>query len=262
MNVGLVHVTVDRSVATVRLHDPGRRNVLSHGMVTALTEAMDVVESNPSVRSVVLTGDGPAYCAGAELEVLIQASAGHFDAVRAVYEGFLRVLRSPLLTIAAVNGPAVGAGLNLALACDVRLASQRAFFDSRFAQLRLHPGGGHMWLLQRAVGYQQGALACLLSRTWDAQQALTVGLVASVHPPEELVQAAAALAASLEGQEGAFARLMTQTFRAEYEDQHHSHALAREAAAQEWSTTQPGFVDAVTAMQASIVAGRPPSRNQ
>ena len=100
--------------------------------------------------SVVLTGAGKAFCAGAELSVLRAAADGDFDSVRPVYEGFLRVLRSPLPTIAAVNGPAVGAGFNLALACDVRLAGRHAIFDTRFTQLRLHPGGGHTWLLARA----------------------------------------------------------------------------------------------------------------
>ena len=78
-----------------------------------------------------------------------------------IYEGFLRVLRSPLPTIAAVNGPAVGAGMNLALACDVRLAGASARFDTRFVKIGLHPGGGHVWMLERAVGPQAAAAMVL-----------------------------------------------------------------------------------------------------
>jgi len=252
----LVTVAHDRSVAVLRLHDPERRNVLSQEMVAAVGEAVDEIESDESARCLVVTGDGPAFCAGAELSALLQAGRGDFDAVRAVYDGFLRILRSPLLTIAAVNGAAVGAGLNLALACDIRLASEQAFFDTRFARLRLHPGGGHMWLLQRAVGYQQAALACLLSHTWDARQAEAVGLVASVHPGDDLIQAAVTLGAALEGQDAAFTRRMLETFRAEYSEPSHRDAMAMETTAQEWSTTQPGFVSAVAAIEGAVAARR------
>ncbi len=257
MSIDLVTVVLDRSVAVLRLCDPARRNVLSRDMVAALGVALDGIESDGSARCLVVTGHGSAFCAGAELSTLLQAGRGEFDAVRAVYDGFLRVLHSPLLTIAAVNGPAVGAGLNLALACDVRLASERAFFDTRFAQLQLHPGGGHMWLLQRAVGYQQAALACLLSQTWDARQAEAAGLVASVHPGDDLVEAAVRLGASLEGQDAALARRMVASFRAEYGEPSHARALAMETTAQQWSTAQPGFVSAVAAIEARIAAPRP-----
>lgn len=257
MSSPLVQVTITRSVAVLRLHDPDQRNVLSRALVSAIAHAMTEIESDESVRSVVVTGDGPAFCAGADLETLLQSASGDFASVRTVYDGFLRILRSPLLTIAAVNGPAVGAGVNLALACDVRLASERARFDTRFGELRLHPGGGHMWLLQRAVGYQQAALACLLSQTWDANHAREVGLVASVHPPEMLVDAAVALGASLEDRDAGFTRRMLASFRAEYDLATHEEALTLETTAQEWSTTLPGFVAGVEAIQQRVHAGRP-----
>lgn len=152
MSSSLVHLAITDSVAVLTLTDPKRRNVLSPEMVAGIGDAFDRAESDPSVRCVVLTGAGNGFCAGAELDTLFRAAEGDFGPVTRVYDGFLRVLRSPLLTVAAVNGPAVGAGMNLALACDLRIAGPTAFFDTRFAQLRLHPGGGHMWLLQRAVG--------------------------------------------------------------------------------------------------------------
>jgi enoyl-CoA hydratase len=256
VSTDLAHLSIEGSVAVLRLNDPRRRNVLSQELVAAIGRVMDEAESTDSVRSVVVTGAGSAFCAGAELETLARAAGGEFDAVRAVYDGFLRILHSPLLTIAAVNGQAVGAGLNLALACDVRLGSDQAHFDSRFAQLGLHPGGGHMWLMQRAVGYQQAALACLMSRAWDAQQALAVGLIASVHSGHELVDAAVSLAASLEGQDVSFARRMINNFRIEYQEPLHERALATETAAQKWSTEQPAFVDGVASVQARVAAHR------
>src|SRR4029453_11341326 len=86
-----------------------------------------------------------------------------------IYEGFLRVGRSPLPTIAAVNGAAVGAGVNLALACDVILAGESARFDTRFIDLGLHPGGGHTWMLQRRIGSQAAAALVLFGRVLDGR---------------------------------------------------------------------------------------------
>src|SRR5438105_10205618 len=146
-------------VAVVTLDDPERRNTLSDAMVRALIEAFDDFESEGSdVGAVVITGAGRGFCAGADLGDL----GAHGDAddaareagLRAIYDGFLRVARSTLPTVAAVNGAAVGAGTNLLLCCDVRLASTWARFDTRFLDLGIHPRGVHMLMPQRAGGPQ------------------------------------------------------------------------------------------------------------
>ena len=252
----LVHLTVRGAVAVVELADPERRNVLSADLVAALSRAVSEAEATDGVLALVLTGQGSAFCAGAELDVLARSAQGPeaFEDVVGVYEGFLAVLRSPLASIAAVNGPAVGAGINLALACDVRLACPSAVFDTRFAALRLHPGGGHTWLLQRAVGYQQAVLACLFGQRWDAEAALAAGLVAAVHPPEDLVEQAVALGQRLDGLEPAFVRRLTATLRTASQSQTHQEVLAVETDAQRWSVTQPAFVDGVAAIQAAVAA--------
>ena len=139
----LVLVERHGGTAVLTLNAPRRRNVLSAELVDAVGRAADGIVADPESRCIVVTGAGPAFCAGAELSTLEAAADGDFARVRVVYDGFLRILHSPLVTIAAVNGPAVGAGLNLALACDVRLAGEDALFDSRFAKLRIHPGGGN-----------------------------------------------------------------------------------------------------------------------
>lgn len=239
-------------VAVVTLQAPQRRNLLSVGMVRALGEAFDEVEADPSVRCVVLTGAGSAFCGGADLSVLEEAASGHFELVREVYEGFLRVLRCPLPTIAAVNGHAVGAGFNLALACDVRLAADSAVFDTRFARLHLHPGGGHTWLLIQAVGRQQATMACLFGKIWDARQAYEHGLVADVHADSGLLDAAVALGRSLDTQEDAFVRRLTTTIRQSAVTAEHQHALAAETDAQMWSILQPAFLAGVRELQATI----------
>ncbi|WP_432841492.1 enoyl-CoA hydratase-related protein [Dactylosporangium sp. CA-092794] len=242
--------------AVLTLNAPRRRNVLSAELVAAVGRAMDEIESDPDARAVVVTGAGPAFCAGAELSTLQAAADGEFDRVRVVYDGFLRILRSPLVTIAAVNGPAVGAGFNLALACDVRLAGDSALFDTRFAQLRIHPGGGHLWLLTRAVGAQRATLAAVFGEQWDAQAALAAGLVAAVHPSDALVAAAVDLGRRLDGQEAAYTRRLVQSTRESLSTLRHAEALARETEAQHWSTGRPAFRQGVADLLAALARRR------
>src|SRR4029077_12204674 len=143
----------------------------------------DRVEADEGIGAVVVTGTPPAFCAGANLGNL--GSTGG-PGLRGIYEGFLRVARSPLPTIAAVNGAAVGAGMNMALGCDLRIAARRgeggdpgisnraarrAKFDPRFIQIGLHPGGGHTWMLRRIVGPQAAAAAVLFGEVLDGAEA-------------------------------------------------------------------------------------------
>ena len=243
-------------VALLSLNEPDTRNALSTRLVAELGAAFDEAEADDSVRCVVLTGRGRAFCAGAQLGTLRAAVDGDFESVKNVYEGFLRAYRSPLPTIAAVNGPAVGAGFNLALACDVRLAGARARFDTRFAELRSHPGGGHSWLLARAVGQQQATMACLFGEQWDAQTALGVGLVAAVHPDDDLIEAAIELGRRLDRQELPFVHRLTATLRDSSTISAHDTALERETVAQQWSTTRPAFLDGVRAIEERIARHR------
>src|SRR3954466_9594400 len=164
---------VDR-VATVTLNDPDKRNAISPAMVDAIAETFDALEADEGVGAVVVTGAPPAFCAGADLSHL---GGSQQDGLRHIYEGFLRVARCPLPTLAAVNGAAVGAGMNLALACDVRLAARRAKFDTRFLQLGLHPGGGHTWMFHRIAGPQATAAAVLFGEVLDGEAAERCGLV-------------------------------------------------------------------------------------
>ena len=166
----LVSLVRSDGVAVLTLDDPRHRNVLSPKMIAEISAAVDDAEADQTVNALILTGRGTAFCAGAELRTLEDAARGDFGLIRNVYTGFLRVLNSRLLTVAAVNGPAVGAGFNLALACDLRLASPGARFESRFPRLRIFPGGGHTFMLTRAVGYQQAVLACLLGAAGDAEE--------------------------------------------------------------------------------------------
>jgi enoyl-CoA hydratase len=191
-----VKVTVDDGVAWVTLDDPARRNILSAELVTRLTAAFDDLEKREDVIAVVLTGAGRAFCAGADLADLLTAAEGDPTGVRRVYAGFDRVRRSPLVTIAAVNGPAVGAGLNLALVCDIRVAAASAWFDCRFPAIGLHPGGGNLRMLQQLVGPQVAAAMALCRRRLNAAEAQAAGLVLTATTAEDLLTTADGLARS------------------------------------------------------------------
>jgi enoyl-CoA hydratase len=164
-------------VAVLTLSDPGRRNALSLELSGQLARAVAECDRDESVHAMVITGAAPAFCAGADRGALAAAGRSGSEAdLRGIYAGFLAVANAALPTIAAVNGPAVGAGLNLALACDLRLVGPGAVFDARFLQLGIHPGGGMTWLAQRAVGWQTAAALALFGEPLDAAEAVRTGL--------------------------------------------------------------------------------------
>ena len=186
----LVRYGVTERVALLTVNDPDRRNAVTAAMSAQLRAAVQQAEADPGVHALVITGAGRAFCAGADLAALgVATEAG----LLALYDGFMAVAHCTLPTIAAVNGAAVGAGLNLALAADVRIAGPRALFDTRFQQLGLHPGGGATWMLHRAVGPQVARAALLFGMRFDAEAAVAHGLALQID--DDPVSAALALAA-------------------------------------------------------------------
>jgi enoyl-CoA hydratase len=185
-----VLVQVDDHVAVITINDPDRRNAVTAKISAGLRAAVDAAEANTDVHALIVTGAGKAFCAGADLTALGDATE---DGLRTIYDGFLAVANCALPTIAAVNGAAVGAGLNLALAADVRIAGPNALFDARFQKLGIHPGGGATWMLQRAVGVQAARAALLFGMRFDAGAAVRYGLALDV--ADDPVAAARELAA-------------------------------------------------------------------
>jgi enoyl-CoA hydratase len=176
------------------------------------------------------------------------------ESLGVIYEGFLRVARSPLPTIAAVNGAAVGAGMNLALGCDVRLGSRRAKFDSRFLQIGIHPGGGHTWMLRRAVGPQATFASVVFGEVIDAAEAERIGLVHRCYDEDQLLPAAQEMAARAAAAPRELLIEMKRTIQEMADVRTHPEAVDRELTPQVWSTRQPWFAERLAALQAKITS--------
>jgi enoyl-CoA hydratase len=244
-------VLVDRRdrVAVVTVNDPDRRNALNLDLCIELVEAIDALEADDGVGAVVVTGTPPAFCAGADLS---QLGASQKDGLRAIYSGFLRVAACTLPTIAAVNGAAVGAGMNLALACDVRLAAHRARFDTRFLDLGIHPGGGHTWMMRRVVGPQATNATVLFGEVLDGAEAERVGLVWRSVSDDELLDVAVAMAGRAASAPRELAQRTKATIIDMAEIHRHDQAVELELEPQVWSINQPAFAERLAALQSKI----------
>jgi enoyl-CoA hydratase len=208
--MALVALEEHGGVRLLTLNDPERRNAISEAMGAELIAACDALRADPSARALVVTGAGSAFCAGADLPELFGDADRPVTQTRerlaGYYRAFLAVRELPLPTVAAVNGPAVGAGLNLALCCDVRVAAPSASFGATFARIGLHPGGGCTWFLVQALGPSRALRSLLLGDPIDAAQAAAWGLADG--PEDDCVAAALALAERFAAVDPTLARQM------------------------------------------------------
>jgi enoyl-CoA hydratase len=171
-------------VRVLTLNDPDKRNALSPALQVALTEAVDVVARDADARVLVITGAGTAFSAGADLPAVFGAVTREVAEIRAglktIYDSFLRVRRLEIPVLAAVNGAAVGAGVNLAMCADVRIAGPHAKFGVTFTKLGLHPGGGCTYFLTQALGRQRALSLMLDGGVLDAAEMERLGLVMEI----------------------------------------------------------------------------------
>ena len=187
-------------ILTITLDRPDRLNAFTHGMHIELIDAFDQSDADDEVRAVIVTGRGRGFCAGADL----QQGGSTFDHSETVTSGqkhrdegglvSLRIFRSLKPVIAAVNGPAVGVGVTMTLPMDIRLAAESARFGFVFARRGLVPEAASSWFLPRLVGISRATEWTFTGRVFPAAEALAGGLVRSVHPDEELLPTAYALA--------------------------------------------------------------------
>jgi 2-(1,2-epoxy-1,2-dihydrophenyl)acetyl-CoA isomerase len=186
-------------VATLTLNRPDKLNALDGALGHALVEALNHVAEDPTVRVVVLTGAGRGFCAGGDLNVLRDArergdERALEEVLRAGKQIVLALAGMPKPVLAAVNGPAAGAGCNLALACDLRIASDGASFSQSFAKIGLFPDLGATYLLPQLVGPALAAEMLYTAETISAADAARIGIVSRVLPQDSLAEEAAKMA--------------------------------------------------------------------
>jgi len=236
--MSVLETTKGDGYVVVTLNDPDRRNLLSPEMIDGLYGAVEAAEADPEVNAIVVTGNGRAFCAGADVSKLgDQDQAGLLH----IYGAFMRLARSSVLTIAAVNGAAVGAGVNLALAADIRLAGASSRFDTRFLSIGLHPGGGHTWMLERAVGPQAAAAMDLFGDRIGGERAAEIGLAWRCVGDDELLDGAVELAARAAAVPRELSRKIKATLRETPRMTGYDDAVATELDRQRWSFEQ-GFM--------------------
>jgi 2-(1,2-epoxy-1,2-dihydrophenyl)acetyl-CoA isomerase len=191
----------DGAVATITINRPAARNALTTETKVALLQALRDCGADDSVRAVVLTGAGQAFCSGQDLRehaALLESGEAALDTVRQHYNPTIETITAmPKPVIAALPGVAAGAGAALAFACDFRIAAERASLMLAFARVGLGADSGASWTLQRLVGPAKAAEMLMLAEPVDSATALQLGLFTSVVPDAELAAAAADFAARL-----------------------------------------------------------------
>jgi enoyl-CoA hydratase len=246
--MALVNIEISDRVALITLSDPDRRNALSLAMADELSDAIESLEAR-DVGAMVITGAGPAFCAGADLGVLARAEGT--ELVR-VYRSFGRVFQSTIPSVAAVNGPAVGAGFNLAMVCDLRLAGESARFDTAFLRLAVHPGGGATWLLQRQLGLQGAMALTSFQETLNGRDAERLGLAWRCLPDADLLPVAVDMARRAAAHPPALAHKLRNTLSRTAHMEDYGPAVQIEMDEQLWSLRQPEAVALLNARMQEI----------
>jgi len=203
MSEPVVSVRIEGGIAWLTLARPDARNAVGPELAAALSDAAQLCSEDPAVRCVVLTGAGRYFCVGGALSLLAKAGASTEAEVlalaRTLHAGVYRLatMAKPLVT--AINGPAAGAGLSLAILGDIAIAAASAHFTVAYSAIGLTPDGGASWWLPRLVGLRRAQEMVLTNRRVDAEEAVRIGLVTRTVPDAELAGAAREIAETLAG---------------------------------------------------------------
>jgi enoyl-CoA hydratase len=217
--VNEIGLEYDGHVALLTLAAPERRNAFVPAMVRELLAACDEIDANRDVGAVVVRALGSSFCAGAHRDILAEAGkdpvrSDNYEALGLTYRAFTRVGDLLPPTIAAVRGHAVGAGVNLMMATDLRIVSATARIMSGFSRIGLHPGGGHFQLVARVAGRETAAAISLFGEEIDGRRAAEVGLAWEALPEDEVEPRALAIASTV-AHDPELARAAARSFRAE-----------------------------------------------
>jgi 2-(1,2-epoxy-1,2-dihydrophenyl)acetyl-CoA isomerase len=184
MEFKTIRYSVTGAVATLALNRPERLNALNAEVHADIRGALDQVEKNDALRCLVITGEGRAFCSGQDLTERVMSENTQVDTGASLDRDYnplvRRLVTFPIPTIAAVNGPAVGAGANLALACDILLFARSAYFQEAFARIGLVPDAGGTWLLPRVVGLKRAIAMSMTAEQVSSEECLRLGLAYKV----------------------------------------------------------------------------------
>lgn len=228
--------TSEDGVVVITLNSPATRNAVTVELAAQLEDAVAAAENAEGTKAIIVAGAGPAFCAGGDRATLQRADS---EVLSRIYRSFLRVRECTLPTIAAVTGPAVGAGCNLALACDLRVAGESAVFDTRFVRLGVHGGGGASWMLTRAVGPSSAAAMLLFGEPVDGPRAERIGLAWACVADEQVLDKCRELARTVASADRDLVKLTKNTLRAAEVEASHTRMVGVELARQVWSFTPP-----------------------
>ena len=236
------------NIALLTLNNPQKRNMLTAESCDLMVRYVAEAEANPDVKALIVTGEGTAFCAGGQLKDI---TADKLQ-LENIYSGFLCVAQSSLPTIAAVNGPAVGAGFNLAVGCDVRIVCPEARFEPRFFGLGLHPGGGNTWMLRQLANWNTAAGMLLFSQCLSGEVAVEKGLAWSCVARDELIPSAFSFTEAIQSLPKELLVRTKASLRAAGASNDHSQMVDLETSQQLWSIQQPFAQNAIEQMMASI----------
>ncbi|KQP47527.1 crotonase/enoyl-CoA hydratase family protein [Pseudorhodoferax sp. Leaf274] len=211
----------DGAILTLTMNQPATRNALTgNTAVDEFVQACDAIRRDTSVRAVIITGTGPVFSSGGNVKDMQRFFGDTLspEVIREEYRNGIQRIPKALYnldvpTICAVNGPAIGAGLDLTCMCDIRIASENATFAESFVKVGIVAGDGGAWLLPRAVGMSKAAEMAFTGEALDARQALACGLVSRVVPAEALMAEARALAAKIAANPGGVLRMTKRLLR-------------------------------------------------
>ena len=239
------------ALVLLKLNLPEALNPMNHEMSQEFPQAIEEIRRDPEIKGLILTGNGQAFSAGGNLKIMLQRTEippfRHKEEVRQFYRSFLKIRTLTIPTVAAVNGYAIGAGACLALACDLRIASEKAKFGFPFVKIGMHPGLAATYLLPRIVGASKAYELLATGDLIDAAEAYRIGMVNRVVKPEELLAAARELAGKISAMPMVAAKTMKESIYINLEEPSIEVALEREAALQALSFTTDDIKEGIVA---------------
>ncbi len=246
--MSLVLFEIRNHVALITLNNPQKRNMLTREACDQITAYVKSAEVHPDVKALIVTGAGSAFCAGGKLSD-IQPDE---HMLKKIYSGFLSIAQCKIPTIAAVNGPAVGAGFNMAVGCDVRIVTENARFEPRFFGLGLHPGGGNTWMMRQLCNWNTAAGMLLFSQSLTGAEAVEKGLAWQCVGQHELIDRAIDFTSHIKSTPKELLIRTKQTLRSADGSKSHEELINIETEHQVWSLEQPYAQAAIGKMMKTI----------